>query len=340
MACYQSVSIVHGGPRVQMLKTKGELEKLDVEVSLFDSWSPFNRSDFDLFHLFSANIGTFHLARHIEELRLPLATSPIFFTRHSPAFIRSALFLEGALKRVRKGIWTDLGYAREICRWSSAVLPNTSDESTLVERGLGIAANKISVVPNGVDAHFEFGDPAIFRKTYGIDKFILNVGHIGPPRKNVLSLIKALEEIDHPAVIIGKVIGAEGELCLREASKNKNILVIQGLENESEMLASAYAACDVFALPSWFETPGIAALEAGLAGAKVVITPHGGTRDYFESMARYVDPYSVDSIRAGILSAISMGRDTTLQQHIKGKYLWKNVAEKTLAVYQKIMERR
>jgi len=43
------------------------------------------------------------------------------------------------------------------------------------------------------------------------------------------------------------------------------------------MLASAYAACDVFVLPSMFETPGIAALEAGLAGAKIVITKYGGT---------------------------------------------------------------
>ena len=46
-------------------------------------------------------------------------------------------------------------------------------------------------------------------------------------------------------------------------------------------LASAYAAARVFALPSWFETPGLAALEAGLAGCAVAITPYGSTRDYF-----------------------------------------------------------
>ena len=123
------------------------------------------------------------------------------------------------------------------------------------------------------------------------------MGHIGPARKNVLGLIRALRTIDHPAVIIGKIIGKEGEQCLKEAAENKNILIIPGLENESEMLASAYAACDVFALPSLFETPGIAALEAALAGSKIVITPHGGTREYFGTMAHYVDPHSVDSIR-------------------------------------------
>jgi glycosyltransferase involved in cell wall biosynthesis len=103
------------------------------------------------------------------------------------------------------------------------------------------------------------------------------------------------------------------------------------------MLASAYAACEVFVLPSLFETPGIAALEAGLAGAKIVITPHGGTRDYFGLLAQYVDPFSVESIRIGILSALSANRTDTLQHHIKKEFLWSTTAEKTLAVYQRVL---
>ena len=102
------------------------------------------------------------------------------------------------------------------------------------------------------------------------------------------------------------------------------------------MLASAYAACNVFALPSTFETPGIAALEAALAGAKIVITPHGGTRDYFNNMAEYVNPYSVESIRAGIVASLESKKSNTLQQHIKNEFLWNRVAEKTLAVYKSI----
>ena len=38
------------------------------------------------------------------------------------------------------------------------------------------------------------------------------------------------------------------------------------LDHHDPLLASAYAAARVFALPSWFETPGLAALEAALAG--------------------------------------------------------------------------
>ena len=283
------------------------------------------------------NLGTYHLARNIEPLSIPLVASPIFFTQRSARSIRLTLALEHSLKRIRTGIWTDYGFTEQICKWSRAVLPNTADEAHLIEYGLNIPAKKISVIPNGVDPRFEFGNPALFKKKYGIDKFILNVGHIGPARKNVLGLIRALRSIDHPAVIIGKVIGRDGEQCLKEAAKNKNILVIPGLENESEMLASAYAACDVFALPSLFETPGIAALEAALAGSKIVITPHGGTREYFGTMAHYVDPHSVDSIHAGILAALNENRNDKLRHHVKQEFLWSKVAEKTLAVYKKIL---
>jgi glycosyltransferase involved in cell wall biosynthesis len=338
MACYQSVSIIHGGPRIQILRTKEELDKLGVDVALFEPWRPFSRSSSDLFHLFSANIGTFHLARNVENLGLPMVTSPIFFTQHSPNFMRSALFVEHALQRIRPGVWTDYGCTQQICKWSRCVLPNTSEESRLIEQGLGVPPERISVVPNGVEARFEFGDPSLFKKKFGIEKFILNVGHIGPARKNVLGLIRALRTIDHPAVIIGRVTGLEGERCVKEAAQNKNILLIPGLDNDSKMLASAYAACEVFVLPSLFETPGIAALEAGLAGAKVVITTLGGTREYFGSKAQYVDPYSVESIRMGILSALNANRDKALQHHIKKEYLWRKVAEKTLAVYERVLK--
>ncbi len=337
MACYQSVSLIHGGPRVQILRTKSELEKLGVDVSLFQPWESSPQFHPDIFHLFSANLGTYHLARNIEPLSIPLVASPIFFTQRSARSIRLTLALEHSLKRIRTGIWTDYGFTEQICKWSRAVLPNTADEAHLIEYGLNIPAKKISVIPNGVDPRFEFGNPALFKKKYGIDKFILNVGHIGPARKNVLGLIRALRSIDHPAVIIGKVIGRDGEQCLKEAAKNKNILVIPGLENESEMLASAYAACDVFALPSLFETPGIAALEAALAGSKIVITPHGGTREYFGTMAHYVDPHSVDSIHAGILAALNENRNDKLRHHVKQEFLWSKVAEKTLAMYKKIL---
>ena len=336
---YQTLGMTHGGPYVQALQTKKGLELLGVEVKLFNQWDAFSKHSFDLFHLFAANIGTFHLARNLFEHNTPYVTSPIFFTQHSPLAIKSTLLFENLLNASRKHFWSNYGMTKDVCRWSKKVLPNTNDEAMLVTAGLGIESSKTVVIPNGVDQKFEFGNPTIFKKKYGVEHFILNVGHIGMKRKNVLNLIRAVKTIDHPVVLIGKVYdSAEGLMCKQEIQQTKNIILIDGLENTSEMLASAYAACDVFALPSLFETPGIAALEAALAGAKIVITPHGGTKDYFDAMATYVEPHSVESIRKGIIKSLNEEKNPLLKEHIKKEFLWSRVVEKTLSVYKSVLK--
>lgn len=340
IASYQAVSILHGGPNTQVRNTIRYLGEHGVEARLFDPWSPFAKADCDLFHLFAANIGTYHLAREIHALGIPLVVSPITYSLHSHAFLRTALAATRMLQKLGQGIWSDYAFTADICRWAAKVLPNSRAEGEVVERGLGIPASKIAVIPNGVDERFAHGDPSLFTQRYGVDRFILNVGHIGHRRKNVLALIKALGQIQHPSVIIGRVIaGAYGDACVQEARKHKHILLIDGLKNDDELLASAYAAADVFVLPSLFETPGIAALEAGLAGAKIVITPYGGTKEYFGTMAEYVEPRSVASIRDGILRALAKKNDSRLQEHIRREFLWQRIAAKTAAVYQDILER-
>jgi glycosyltransferase involved in cell wall biosynthesis len=299
------------------------------------------REETDLVHVFAANIGTYHLAREIRDLEIPLIVSPIIYSLHSHSFVRSALSMTRLLQKLGKGIWSDYALTADICTWASVVLPNSRSEAQLVIRGLGVDARKVHVVPNGVDERFYKADSTLFKKTYGLEGFILNVGHVGHERKNVLSLIKVLGRIDHPSVIIGRIIkGPYGEACVREAAKHRQIFLVDGLESGSELLASAYAACDVFVLPSLFETPGIAALEAGLAGAKLVVTSEGGTREYFGSMARYVSPHSPDSIQKGIEAALGDPKTTGLREHIRKEYLWPRVAEKTAEIYRSVLANR
>jgi glycosyltransferase involved in cell wall biosynthesis len=263
------------------------------------------------------------------------------YSLHSAGFIRRSLSATRLLQRLGKGIWSDYIFASDMCTWATMVLPNSRAEADLVIHGLGVPGSKVRVVPNGVEERFYSAEPSLFTKRYGLEKFILNVGHVGHARKNVLALIRALGQIDHPSVIVGRIIpGPYGDACVREAAKHKHIHLLERLDNSSDLLASAYAACDVFVLPSLFETPGIAALEAGLAGAKVVITPHGGPREYFGDMATYVDPRSVDSIRSGIVAALQAPRSPSLREHIRKEFLWQHVAEQTLRAYLTVLETR
>jgi glycosyltransferase involved in cell wall biosynthesis len=335
---YHALSILHGGPSTQLRNTVAHMKNLGVNVTFHDPWKSVDSVSADLFHVFGANIGTYHAVRELHALRIPLMVSPIVFSLHSPMFVRSAIAATRMLQKFVRGVWTDYMFTADICSWAAMVLPNTEKEGELLTKGFGLRPERMRIVPNGVDERFLDADPSLFKKKYGMEKFILNVGHTGHGRKNVLRLIKALGQIDYPAVIIGRIIDNEyGKACVQEAEKHKHILLIDGLDNSSALLASAYAACDVFVLPSLFETPGIAALEAALTGAKVVITPYGGTEEYFGSMATYVDPFSVTSIRNGILRALGRSKDKLLSEHIKREYLWKEVARKTVEAYGEVM---
>jgi len=337
MIAPHSVSMIAGGPRVQLRRTAEHLPQCGVEVSYFDQWREYGRDDFDLYHLFGASMITYDIARRLAEYDRPYVVSSIFYTMRSNGFIRLARRIEGLSKRVYAGIWTDYGVTAEVCRMARGVLPNTTSEARIITDGFEVDASRVHVVPNGVDASFMNGDPRLFVDTYGVSDFVLNVGHIGSRRKNVLALVRALARMDVPAVIIGQVQRNEySRQILDEASRNPRITIIEGLPNDSPMLASAYAASAVFVLPSLFETPGIAALEAGLAGSRVVVTRHGGTADYFADMAEYCEPTLETSIRLAIERALDRPRDHRLREHIKANYLWEAIAKRTAEVYARV----
>ncbi len=336
-ATYHSVMLLKGGPRTQILQSKTGLEKLGVHVSLFDMWQELDRSKVDLVHLFGANIGTYHFARELHRNNIPFVVSPIFYTRKSNAVVSAVIKADEKLTPLLRGAWTDYGMIRSICSWAKLVLPNTTHEAALVHEGFGIPQANIHVVPNGVEERFYNATPDLFMQTYGYNNFILNVGHIGPERKNVSRLIEALHEIDHPSVIIGRIEDSEAaRKCLAEAKLNPRLQIIEYLPNHTDLLASAYAACDVFVLPGQFETPGIAALEAALAGAKIVATKYGGTTDYFGNEAEYIEPSSVASIRHGIITSLQKKRNDTLREHVRMNYTWDKVAEALKSTYESL----
>ena len=338
-ATHEGVPLYRGGPYVKMHQTREILQQQGISVSFFDMWNANKQlADCDLVHIFGANFAVYNLARNLKSRGIRYVVNPIFFTRRSPGFVRMITGVDKMTRKFFRGMWWDYGFTREICEWSEKILPNTIAERDIIADGMGIPKSRFTVIHNGVSKSFTDGDPAIFKKEYGLENFILSVGHIGPERKNMLAFVHALKKIDHPVVIIARIMNTgEAAAVLKEIEQNKNILLIEGLPNTSPLLASAYAACDVFAMPSQYETPGRAALEASLAGAKIVITPHGGTKDYFGDMADYVDPYSVEDIQNRIQSALKRPKSDTLKNHIHKNFIWEKIAKDTMNVYEAVL---
>ncbi|MEW6685529.1 MAG: glycosyltransferase family 4 protein [Candidatus Edwardsbacteria bacterium] len=334
----QTTFLEGGGRLTQILNTKKYLEKLGHEVKLFQEWESFQKEDYDLFHLFGANLNTYFLGKTMREQGFPLIVSPIFYSRQRPITLRWLYYSGKVIERIR-GFYHWYGFISKLGRLAEMNLPNTNKEAELLHQGLGIPKTKITVVPNAVEERFYYATPELFQQKYGMRSFILYVGHIGSGRKNTLRLIQVLKKIDYPSVLIGPIAKSDyADLCLKEAKKSKNILIIPGISTDSPLLESAYAACDVFVLPSFFETPGLAALEAGLAGAKIVVTKYGGTEEYFRQYAEYVKPNSEKSIYQGIIRALNKKKDEKLREHLRENFSWEKIAKATTEVYELVLK--
>lgn len=330
---YSAISVLGGGIKTQMDNLARYLRLNGLEIEIFNPEKDYKLNEYDLFHLFGAHLGTYHLGRAIHNLGMKLIVTPVFFSRRSPHQLRILTQLTKTLGQLG-GIWTEHTFTAELCSMAKLITPNTQQEANLLIKGLAVPKEKIVCLPNGVEARFYNADPKLFWGKYHLKDFVLYVGHIGWQRKNLLNLIKALARIDVPQVFIGPVLTNDyAKILLAEAKKNKNLLIIPGLPSDSAMLVSAYAACDVFILPSYYETPGLAALEAGLAGAKIVITKYGGTYEYFGNYAEYIEPRSIRSIQNGIVKALEKKKDKKLAEHIRTNFLWENIAKQLTEIY-------
>ena len=335
-----SIGIVHGGVRMQSLKTAEHLQKLGVTIDFYNPWDETDPESYDLIHIFLAANETLAIANRLGERNCRVAVSPVFFTRRSASIVRQTINAESIGSKLFKGIFSDYSIKASVCKAADIVLPNTSAEADLIHDGFGIPREKIAVIPNGVDGHFKDATPDLFNGTYNVRNFTLFVGDASAPRKNILNLLQEHTELDHPLVIIGKLDESDySKQCLKIINSRENIHFLGPMDHDDSMLPSAYAAADVFTLPSQFETPGIAALEAALAGCRIAITEVGGTKEVFGEHGHYIDPEKKGSIMQAIRSAheASSGSDNGLRDRLLKEYTWERVAEKTLKAYQKML---
>ncbi len=337
---FSALTVLGGGVKVQVNALARELREFGIEVEFFDPWHEYDLKQFDLFHLFSAHVGTYHLGRAMKTLGMKLVVSPVFFSRHPARRVRSLVAVAERLRR-RGGFWTEHMFCKELCGMADMVLPNTQAEADLVADAFFVPRSKMSILPNGVEERFLSATPDAFVDKYGLRDFILYSGHIGWGRKNVLPFLKAAGRLGHPTVVIGEVIGNDyGRKCMALVKQHSHITHIPVLSADSDLLASAYAACDTLVQPAHYETPGLAALEAGLAGAKVCTTKYGGTVEYFADHATYLDPQSERSIEDALRESVGKPKTSSLRDRIRTNYLWGEAASILAGSYKRLLAGR
>ncbi|OYT74114.1 MAG: glycosyltransferase [Armatimonadetes bacterium JP3_11] len=320
------------GAQIQALQMAEALRNLGVTVEFVGA--DCRAESYDVLHVFGLYAEYLPIIHQYRRRGVSVVVSPIFFKDVSTLLKRvlaAAAPGWGSFSRVYR-------IQREILRNADALLPNTQAEAQFVGRYFRLRCPMI-VVPNGVDPRFAAGEPRLFRQTFGIEgDFVLNIGRI-ERRKNQWRLIQALRGTGLPLVVIGECISRKYGLRCQQV-RGAEVQFLPALPHDSPLLASAYAACRVFALPSLLETPGLAALEAGVAGARIVVTPYGGAPEYFQAFARYPNPRSVKAIRAAILEAWDAPHDAEAQsQFLLSRYTWNAVAQQACQAYHQVIGR-
>ncbi|HEU5116341.1 MAG TPA: glycosyltransferase, partial [Isosphaeraceae bacterium] len=310
-----------------------------VPVRPFCSWTD-SLASARLLHLFGMSREGLELARVARDRGIPVVLSPIcWYEPRSMAALASSRWRAAtdlAVYGARRA-WPRIpGWRRSLLRLADRILPNSQAEACQLYQLFSVEARRVRVVPNGVDPRFLDADPELFRSRVGLDDFVLYTGRI-EPRKNVLGLIRAVGRAGLPLVVIGDPVPGQGAYLRACEEAGWGVWTrVPRLSHDDPLLASAYASARVFSLVSWFETPGLSALEAAVAGSAVVMTPYGCTREYFADHVNYARPGNPDEIASAIERAWKTGGSERLRERILARYLWSHVSRMTLEVYDEL----
>ena len=356
-----------GGDTIQILRTAGELEKLGIKIDISTSLIP-EPQPYNIVHLFNLTRvkETFTQCENAKKHNKPIALSTIYW--NTDEFIKKGLY--NPLKRLAHRIIRDdevkfklkktsnrlfkselqspenlnanMGLTAQqkyILGCSDILLPNSEMEADQIKRDFH-SEKEYVIVPNAADLYFQNISPALFLKkftSYGLQEndFVLCVCRI-EDRKNSLRLIKAMNSTYLKLVIIGSPNSSQSyyyKKCRKIAGQN--ILFLDHMEHAE--LGSAYAAAKAHVMPSWYETPGLSSLEAGLAGCNIVTTDRGSTKEYFGDLVDYCNPESVESIRQAVFNSFEKPKSKSLSQKISKEYTWKKSAEQTLKAYKLVL---
>ena len=324
-----------GGVTTRLERSKAALERLGVQVTLFNHWE--RSRDFDLLHIFGSTHEVAGLVEAAKGIGIPAVVSAIFDSGVSPW---KAWIAARATRLVP--FTTVLGLRRRLFDCADAVLATSTAEAAALKSRFGLDARKLRVVVSGVDGdRFRHARAEAFAARYGLENFVLRVGRVRRD-KGQSRLIRALDGLDLPLVIIGPEdpTDPDGVLEFRDLLRNRPWVHYLGpIRHDDPILASAFRAARVHVVASTFESLGFVTLEAAAAGCAVATGPYAPIVEYLGDQASYLDPASEASIRAVVRHAYERGPDPRLAEFVCQRYSWDVVAQQLRSVYGEVLDR-
>ena len=295
------------------------------------AWRTLTRLGLDVVHFPNQFGGTF-LPAQLKRVVTLHDLTPLLFPRFHPwrRVLGYRLFLRPAL-RAAHHIIVDAARTR----------------TDLVERGIA-PAHKVTVVPLGAASRFGRGVRTDdFRQRYDLpERYILNVGVL-EPRKNHALLMHALAHLHRAGERISLVIvGRDGwnwndPLDAPSLSHLRPwVRIVRNVPDAD--LPEFYSRATLFAYPSLYEGFGLPVVEAMACGTPVIASRAASLPEVAGEAALYADPHDAENFASTLLAAL---RDAGLRERLVAAGLqrardlsWRTTAERTLAVYRRVLE--
>jgi alpha-1,3-rhamnosyl/mannosyltransferase len=178
------------------------------------------------------------------------------------------------------------------------------------------------------------------------DEFILYVGTI-EPRKNLITLVKAFEDVLRSTtlrpqlVIAGKKGWLTDELfAYIDSAKLGARLCLTGYLGDNELRA-LYSACKVMVYPALYEGAGLPTLEAMACGAPVITTNTPAIAEMVADNARLFPPADARALAQHLVELLTThaARESMSRAGINhaARFTWERAAAETLQVYRKAL---
>ena len=245
---------------------------------------------------------------------------------------------------------------RRIASSASRIIVASRHEEHLLEALYGADAERIAIVPCGVDVElFSPMDKHIARRRLGLkegERIILFVGRI-EPLKGIDILLNAAaqlhEDENFRVLIVGGDARAEEQVAqltvlAQQLDIDHHVSFVGAVPHEE--LPTYYNAADVCVVPSYYESFGMVAIESMACGTPVVASRVGGlTSTVSDGETGYLIPWRCPEPFAERLELLldnddlraSFGR--AAREGVE-RYRWANVADAVSALFDGLLRDR
>lgn len=328
-----------GGLQVQIRESIAQLRLLEMDVRVLDVNSD-RLADCDIVHVFAVTQGNYKIVEQARAKGCVVVVSGLLNRALVPRnmFALYAIKLLGRiLGRVsRYKESTTYDTIRKALFGADHVIALSEWERTTLSQVYGVDPRRVSVIPNGVSAHFHDADAQAFTAKHAIKgQFVFCPAQISH-WKNQKTLVEALAGTGITVVLAGSVAKDEQayfDACL--AVPDTKVRYLGNLDRNSAEFAGCFAAADAVVLPSKSESGPLVALESLAAGTPAIITSNNGLDTEVDGVClSTVDPFDTAELRTAVLRILAAPPDPARCKQVVAGCSWGNVALQIKNVYE------